>query len=201
MPRKRAKKSYHHGDLRAALLDAAVALIAERGLAHLSLRECARRAGVSHAAPYRHFADKQALLDAIAADGFSRLTDVGLAAMQGLSQPRDRIDAYGVAYVRFAYEYPVHLRVMFTTELDDPSEATQIAGSRAFDLLVDSAATVVGRETALLAGFAFWSLTHGLSMLILDGRVPPEHTVDADAAEALARSVLAMWRGPLATAR
>lgn len=197
MARRRAQKPYHHGDLRSALLDAAVALIGEHGLAQLSLRECARRAGVSHAAPYRHFADKATLLLAIAAEGFSRLTAAGLAAMEGLTHPRDRIDAYGVAYVRFAFEHPVHFRVMFTGETGEPTMEAQRCADAAFDLLIDSAAAVVGADAATLAGVAFWSIPHGLAMLILDGRLPPEHAGSADAAAALARAVIGMWRGPL----
>ena len=197
MPRKAKRKAYRLGDLRAALLQAAVAEIADKGLHGLSLRECARRAGVSHAAPYRHFADKDALLLAIAREGFSMLTAAGKAAMEGLDDPPARLDAYGIAYVRFAVEHPSHFRVMFTSELDEPDPETRAAGDGAFLLLVDSAAAVVGRQTAELAGVAYWTVPHGLAMLMLDGRMPPEHTATPDAAAALAEQVFAVWRGPL----
>jgi AcrR family transcriptional regulator len=191
------RASYHHGDLAAALVKAAVELIEERGLAALSLRECARRAGVSHAAPYRHFEDKNALLLAVALQGSQWLAAAGEAAMAGIADPRKRLDAYGVAYVRFAFEHPVHHRVMFTTELDVPPEQRG-EENRAFALLVETAAAVVGPEhDPQQAALAAWSLTHGLSMLILDGRIPAELVRTAEDAENLARSVLVLWRGPL----
>ena len=195
--RGRSKKPYHHGDLRAELLDAAIELIAERGLAGLSLRECARRAGVSHAAPYRHFADKNALLFAIAEQGFIRLAERGQAAMAGDAPLREKLDAYGIAYVRFAFENPVHHRVMFTAEfpidagLADP-------GARAFELLVEAASGVAGTDVEPeVAALAAWSLSHGLSMLILDARVPAEHIQSPDQVEALARTIFSLWRNEL----
>ena len=87
MAKSTRKKAYHHGDLRTTILEAAVSLIAERGLHGLSLRECARRAGVSHAAPYRHFQDKNALLLAIAREGFDGLAEAGEQAMLGITDP------------------------------------------------------------------------------------------------------------------
>lgn len=188
---------YHHGDLRAALLDAAVAVIAERGAHGLSLRECARRAGVSHAAPYRHFADKDALLLAIARQGYQWLHEAGVASMEGLDDPRERFDAYGVAYVRFALQHPVHVRVMFTLQFEIP-EHERNGGTDAFDLLQETAAAVVGPDhDSLVAAVAGWALPHGLSMLILDGRIAPERIADEAAVEKLARDIYEMWRGPL----
>lgn len=191
------KTTYHHGDLRSALLEAAVALIGERGLVGLSLRECARRAGVSHAAPYRHFADKDALVWAIAEQGFTWLSEAGEAAMADHGDPRDRLDAYGIAYVRFAAEHPVHHRVMFTSQIDEAT-ADPDKGGRAFSMLVEAAQRVVGPEVdAEAAAVAAWSLSHGLSMLILDGRVPRQHVETPDDVETLARTVFSLWRGPL----
>ncbi|MEZ4380057.1 MAG: TetR/AcrR family transcriptional regulator [Nannocystaceae bacterium] len=194
-----AKRSYHHGDLRAALIDAAIELIAERGLHGLSLRECARRADVSHAAPYRHFADKNALLFALARRGFERLAAAGVAAMAGVDDPRDRLDAYGVAYVRFAVDNPVLFRVMFTAEIAAPEG--EVAGDEAgaFDLLVDSAAALLDpgadpRDAAVAA----WSLPHGLAMLVLDGRIPAAEASTPAQVERLMRTIFAAWRGPLA---
>lgn len=190
-PRKKPRKAYHHGDLRPALLAAAVVLIEEGGVAGLSLRECARRAGVSHAAPYRHFASKGELLWAIAQEGFAMLAAAGRAAMQGLSDPDACLDAYGAAYVRFAFEHPVHHRVMFTSELEPP-EGTR--PDDAFQLLVDTAAAAAPNASPELAALARWSLPHGLSMLILDRRVPAEVVRSGDDAEKLAREVIAHWR-------
>ncbi len=192
------RHAYHHGDLRAALLDAAVALIAEGGLPALSLRECARRAGVSHAAPYRHFVDKDALLLAIARQGFEWLADAAEAAMARHKDPVERLDAYGVAYVRFAADHPVHHRVMFSASLGTAAHEHE-GEDRAFDLLLAAARDVVGASGAdpLEAALAAWSLTHGLTMLILDGRVPARLAGTPAQAEALARRVIAQWRGPL----
>ncbi len=192
---RRRRASYHHGDLRAALLEAAVGLIGERGLHGLSLRECARRAGVSHAAPYRHFADRGALLLAIAEQGFAWLMEAGQKAMEGIDEPRARIDAYGAAYVRFAYERPVHHRVMFSSELPESGDATD---SGAFDLLMKAAAVLPGADDdPTLTGLASWSLVHGLSMLILDQRIPAEKVGSAAEVEALAHELFRQWRGPL----
>jgi AcrR family transcriptional regulator len=177
--------------LRQTLLAAAVDSIAEGGIAGLSLRECARRAGVSHAAPYRHFASKSELLWAIAAQGFAVLAAAGRRAMEGLTDPDARLDAYGAAYVRFAFEHPVHHRVMFTSDLEPPADAQP---DDAFALLLEAAAASTPGARPELAALARWSLPHGLSMLILDGRVPPEVVRTGNEAEQLAREVIAHWR-------
>ncbi|MEQ8456356.1 MAG: TetR/AcrR family transcriptional regulator [Sandaracinaceae bacterium] len=198
MASKKPRDRYHHGDLRAALLEVAVTVIAERGLHGLSLRECARRLGVSHAAPYRHFADKSALLVALAGEGFRRLAESGREAMAGVADPHDRLRAYGVAYVRFAFEHPQHHRVMFGAEFDHgavPPE-DELAGNDAFELLRATAAEATGLSGGeeMPATLAFWSLAHGLSMLLIDGRIPPEHIETPEAIEALAESVFAHLR-------
>jgi AcrR family transcriptional regulator len=194
--RRKVKKTYHHGDLRSTLITAATELIAEHGVAGLSLRECARRAGVSHAAPYRHFPDKNALLLAIARDGFAALEAVGQEAMAGIDDPRDRLDAYAVAYVRFAIEHPVVFRLMFTSQFEH--DGVEPVDGGAFDLLVMTAATVAGPAVdARLAAAASWALPHGLAMLILDRRIPAEQVPGPDEAAALARTILQLWRGPL----
>ncbi len=199
--------SYHHGDLRDELLQAAVEVAAERGLHGLSLRECARRAGVSHAAPYRHFADKDALLLALGEQGDAWLAEAGRAAMAGIDDAQERLDAYGVAYVRFAVEHPVHFRIMFTSELNGPTDGETDDGETddgetddgkegAFDLLVRSAAEATGTtgEQALVAGFASWCVPHGLAMLLLDGRVPSERAATPEQIDELSRTVLTLWR-------
>ncbi|MFK7984595.1 MAG: TetR/AcrR family transcriptional regulator [Sandaracinaceae bacterium] len=191
------KSRYHHGDLRAALLHAAVEVLRERGVAGLSLRECARRAGVSHAAPYRHFSNKDALMVAIAAEGFRWLVAMGEKAMADLTDTRERLDAYGVAYVRFAILHPEHHRLMFASELDSSAATPEdlADADAAFELLQRLAGDVAGpEEDSLLAAVAFWSLVHGLSMLILDGRIPPEHIADEAQVDALTRATFAQWR-------
>src|SRR5262245_23788463 len=104
---------YHHGDLRRALLDAALEILAEGGAAGLTLREVARRAGVTHAAPYRHFEDKAALLAAVAEEGFRAVYAEMLARSERVKDPVERLYQIGAAYVLFAVTHPAHFRVMF----------------------------------------------------------------------------------------
>lgn len=192
--------SYHHGDLRTALLASAAELLDEGGTEAVSLRECARRAGVSHAAPYRHFATKEALLLALADEGFTWLADAGRAAMRGIRGARARLDAYGAAYVRFALEHPARFRLMFAAPFGggatwkEGHEGTSAGGS-AYALLREAVHAVVGDVEDLdAAAAAYWALPHGLAMLVLDGRIPREAVPDAAAAERLARDSFAYWR-------
>jgi AcrR family transcriptional regulator len=110
-----AKRRYHHGNLKQVLLDSAVALIAEVGFQAFTLRELARRAGVSHNAPYRHFEDKEDLLGAVAAQGFDRLTASMTEAMAGGRTAVERLRLAGQGYVKFALSWPQHIVVMFET--------------------------------------------------------------------------------------
>ncbi len=114
-PKSRKRGRYHHGDLPRALVDAALDLVQEQGVAALTLREVARRVEVTHAAPYRHFKDKSALLAAVAAEGFKRLSRTLSEARLGASKS-EQLAATGVAYLRFATHHPAHYRVMFGTE-------------------------------------------------------------------------------------
>jgi AcrR family transcriptional regulator len=142
--------TYHHGDLRAAVLAAAGKLIEKEGLSGLSVREAARRAGVSHNAPYRHFADREALLDGLAQEGVV-LLERALAGLSGRE--------LGAAYVRFACGHPQRFRLMFARRKDEMHERF----AQAFSGL--------GVE-AKVAGAAAWSLVHGLACLILDRQLP-----------------------------
>lgn len=181
MAKAQAKPGYHHGDLRQALVNAALALIAERQDARgVSLREVARRVGVSQAAPYRHFDDKDALLAAVAEDGFQRL----LAALQAnattaIADPLQRLRVSGVAYVAFAIAHPSHYRVMFGAfQSDNPAYPTLNAvGREAFAVMVE--AIVAGQSAGLIkAGdprqlaWVTWSLVHGLAMLLIEQQLP-----------------------------
>ncbi len=171
---------YHHGDLRRAVLDAAVAAVTEHGPAGISLRDLARRAGVSHAGPVHHFGDKAGVLTALAAEGFGLLADA-LAA----ESERGFVEV-GVAYVRFAIEHRAHFEVMFRPELhreDDPALAA--ARDRAGGLLTSGASAV---SDDAMAGVAAWSLMHGFANLWLTGALRAEHLEDPDtAARAIAR--------------
>ena len=150
--------TYHHGDLRATLLRAAGKALEKDGLGGLSLRAAARRAGVSHNAPYRHFPDREALLAALAAEGFALLAQ----EMHGQTG-----QAMGEAYVRFALEHPERFRLMFGGALPIGRYAElRAAAERTYQALVE-ALKEVPRPT--LAAAAAWSLVHGLAQLLLDG--------------------------------
>lgn len=127
---------YHHGDLANTLRLVAADVIAERGAAGFSLREVARRAGVSHAAPTHHFGDATGLLTAVAVDGFTHLRAAMLAAVDGIDDPVERLGALGRAYVEVAQSNPGHCAVVFRHDLvDAESEAYLVAGTEAYDVL------------------------------------------------------------------
>jgi AcrR family transcriptional regulator len=151
--------TYHHGDLRAAVLAAAAKMMEKEGLAGLSVREAARRAGVSHNAPYRHFPDRDALLAALAAEGFSALGK----ALQNRSGR-----ALGEAYVRFALEHPQRFQLMFGGRLARDRHGELRAHAEATHERLAKAFAGLGSE-ARFAAAAGWSLVHGLAQLILDG--------------------------------
>ncbi|MFE0252913.1 TetR/AcrR family transcriptional regulator [Streptomyces sp. NPDC059010] len=158
-----SSRPYHHGDLRRAILTAALDVIAADGPSALSLRDLARRAGVSHAAPAHHFKDRTGLLTAIAAEGFGLLAGT-------LHEAGDLKDA-GVRYVRFAREHPAHFQVMFTPELlrADDLELTT-ARALAGDALRGAVSAVRPEGLGIdsrLAGVAAWSLAHGFATLLL----------------------------------
>lgn len=161
--------SYHHGDLPNALVRAAVELLEEGGAAELSLRAAARRAGVSTAAPYRHFADRGALVSAVAAVGYRELAE-HLAAVHPTPTTPDDLAAVGVAYVEFALARPGLFRVMFA-EPCDPTDSERAAAAAAINAYVES---IVQRafpdaDPEPMAT-AVWALVHGLAFLHLDGK-------------------------------
>jgi AcrR family transcriptional regulator len=171
------KKGYHHGNLRASLLEAARQVLASEGADALSLREVARRAGVTHAAPYRHFPDKESLLAAIAEEGFRGLTSAIIAAVdEGKDEPVQRVLSAGRGYIRFAVSHPHHYRLMFGRHLEnwDEHPALKEAGKAAFGKLVEliaeaqAAKRIRPGNPTVFAG-ACWSMSHGLAMGFLDG--------------------------------
>jgi len=158
--------TYHHGDLRATVLTAAAKMLEKEGLAGLSVRAAARRAGVSHNAPYRHFPDRDALLAALAAEGFRQLAD----ALEGKTGRE-----LGEAYVRFALERPQRFRLMFGGQVSgDKYPELREQAQAAYDRL-QGAFAGIGTEVNFAAAAA-WSLVHGLAQLILDGHF--ENTAD-----------------------
>ncbi|GAA2772251.1 TetR/AcrR family transcriptional regulator [Streptomyces showdoensis] len=177
-----ANASYHHGDLRAACLRAARELLEEDGGGALSLRAVARRAGVSATAPYRHFADREALVSAVAVQGYGELATCLTAAHPAPRAPEDLAEI-GVAYVRFALEHPAVFRAMFA-EPCDPADAERAAATTAVREYVQGLVGDVFPDAdpeALATGV--WAVVHGLAFLHLDGKL------DASTPEAVARQV------------
>ena len=182
-----AKESYHHGDLRRALLDAAAEAIAEDGPAALSLRDLARRAGVSHAAPTHHFGDKKGLLTALAAEGFDQLA----AALWESRAATGSFLELGVTYVRFATTHRAHFEVMWRPDLyhgDDPvlAAARERSGSALSSGIVELPDGPGGADVQE-AGLAAWSLAHGFATLWLSGALPDMPDLPDEAARAVLR--------------
>ena len=173
-PASNDARPYHHGDLRRALLEAALQAIAEVGPAAVSLRDLARRTGVSHAAPAHHFGDKAGLLTAVATDGFRRLA----ATLSQTYQATGDFLEVGVAYVGFAVTHRAHFEVMFRPELyhpDDPelTQAREQARALLYPPAAEAANSPDGRDD-VRAGVAAWSLVHGLATLWLNHNLPPQ---------------------------
>ncbi|MGD1217249.1 MULTISPECIES: TetR/AcrR family transcriptional regulator [Streptomyces] len=162
--------AYHHGDLRAACLRAARELLEEDGSAGLSLRAVARRAGVSATAPYRHYPDRDALVSAVAAQGYRELA-VQLAAVHPSPTTPDDLAAVAVAYVRFALEHPALFRVMFA-EPCDPTNEDRVAATAAISEYVRGIVrgAFPGADPDVLST-TVWALVHGLAFLHLDGKL------------------------------
>ncbi|MBN9590323.1 MAG: TetR/AcrR family transcriptional regulator [Alphaproteobacteria bacterium] len=159
----RAARGYHHGDLRNGLLEAARTILEEETLAALTLRAVARRAGVSHAAPYRHFPNHEALLVELAIEGFDELREsLAEAAKMSGSEP-DRIAHIGAAYMRFVAARPALARLMFGGQLPNRDQFP------ALGLKADAIGTQIGTSLSDPAlGLAVWSSIHGLAMLVLE---------------------------------
>ena len=170
-------RPYHHGDLRRVLLEEAVTSLRESGPAALSLRDLARRAGVSHAAPAHHFGDKRGLLTAVAAEGFRRLS----ASLGATYEATKEVAEVGVAYVTFAVEERPYFDVMFRPDLYDPDDPELVAARSASGAALYGPAATVS-DAPLEAGTAAWSLVHGLATLGLAGNLPPEIGGDLPAA-------------------
>lgn len=171
-------KPYHHGDLRNALIESALAILQEEGLHGLTLRKTAARAGVSHSAPYRHFPSKEALIAEISRMGFAELAARGRRYIAALSDAGERLTAYGFAYVEYAAENPTNFRIMFgQTELN-PEDYPELkeTGENSFQLLVElviecqKAGQFEAGDPYRLAA-ANWSYVHGLAHLLVDQKL------------------------------
>jgi len=181
------KRPYHHGDLRPALLAAAIEAIEESGATAMSVRDLARRAGVTHTAVTYHFGDKSGLLAAVAADGYRRLAEA-------LTEAKDKHRSFlemGVAYVNFALDHPAHFEVMYNAALYDRDDADVVAAR------AETAALLYGSRDAtaeeLADGVAAWSIVHGFATLWLNGNLPNQLGSDPEAA---ARAVASHLRAP-----
>lgn len=183
-----AEKPYHHGYLRAALLAAAEAELAEKGVEGFSLRSVAKRAGVSHAAPSHHFGDTNGLLTALAAEGFTRFQDTLDAREIGALNDRDRAVRAGLGYLDFALARPALFRLIFSSARPDFASAELLAAAnRAYQHLVGLVTVLGGGETDVVA---LWATSHGIAdlsagqkMRTLQGKPPEER-------EAMIRAVL-----------
>jgi len=162
------RPAYHHGDLRAEILTEAARLVAERGADQVSLRQLARSAGVSHAAPAHHFTDRRGLFTALATQGFRLLGDA-------LKEARGDFAAAALAYVRFAIEHPGHYQVMFNKSLLDVSDAELAAAEAASGAELSRGVATLRDHNAKAdpagAQLAAWSLVHGFSTLWLNDAV------------------------------
>ena len=182
---KTASRTYHHGDLGNALLDAASAVIAEHGVAQLKMRDLTRRIGVSHGAPANHFKGRDALLVALAIQGFERLTERQRVALaERHATPGAALIAIGIAYVQFAAEFPSHFEVMFQRKLLNDPALAEVAG-RCFQQLLAAVAALAPAPVAAakparsgarreheLVALGSWALVHGLATLQAQGLLP-----------------------------
>ncbi|CQD14793.1 TetR family transcriptional regulator [Mycobacterium lentiflavum] len=174
---KARRDSYHHGDLKRALTSAALSLVAERGPKGFTLTEAARRAGVSAAAPYRHFTDKAHLLANVAEQGFLDLHATLTVGAEAASGPTDKLIEIGRAYVRWAIGHPDQYRVMFGADTDKTKHPSlAVAAGQAFGVLLDAiagcqaAGLLRGRAPREIAG-PLWSLVHGIASLAIEGEL------------------------------
>jgi AcrR family transcriptional regulator len=171
---------YHHGDLRNALLRVGGALLDREGVPGIELRRLAREAGVSHTAPYRHFADKQALLAALAEEGFTLLYATICAAMEANdATSAAQLLAMAEAYISFALDHPARMRLMFSGIATDEAaypELYQMAKASFYALTEviarGQAAGTIRGDDPKIPTLTLWSTMHGLAMLLIDGQIP-----------------------------
>ena len=179
MKKRGRRRSYHHGNLRAALIEAAAAMVEKGGGETISLRAVAARAGVSQTAPYRHFADKTALLSAAAVPGFQAFTECLDRAIASADEPAEQLAAIGRAYVDFAMTRTGMFRLMFLSDLlpstQDPELGAVAMGS--FERLARVVSAWRGDTDSIprdATAVAAWALMHGLAMLCLYRVIHPD---------------------------
>jgi AcrR family transcriptional regulator len=195
------RDSYHHGNLREALVEAALRLIAERGLAGFAFAELARAAGVSPAAPYRHFRDRNALLAELARRGFEQLQqDLEQAWGQGRPDPAIAIERCGRAHLAFARRDPASYAAMFDASAAEPEPALRAASDAAFAVIrraadaACAAATTARRPPALMVALHVWSLCHGVASLFVGPPSPARRALPMSAEDLLEAGLLVYLR-------
>mgnify|MGYP000064087614 FL=1 len=168
--------NYHHGNLRLALLDAAIDQIKEHGVEKLSMRGIARIVGVSQTAPYRHFEDKNHLLAEVATQAFSELYDISIAAINPIESPIKNIHATGLVYLQYAIDNPEKYRVIFGSRIQNRQSYPSMieAGEKSFQILIDQVERGIEAGDfipgcALILANTLWTQVHGAASLILDG--------------------------------
>jgi AcrR family transcriptional regulator len=187
-----SKATYHHGDLPTACINAAMELLEESGATALSLRAVARRAGVSPAAPYRHYADREALISATAELGYRELAE-RLAAAHPSPTTLEQLTSVAVAYVQFALERPALFRIMFVEPCDRDNDERAAATTAVTLYLQEIVRRVFPKADAEAMATAIWALVHGLALLHLDGKL------DASTPSAVAERVTAATHALLTT--
>jgi AcrR family transcriptional regulator len=200
---KDSRRAYHHGDLRQALLDVALDMLEKSDSEQLSLRAIARQAGVSRAAPYHHFTDREALLSAVAAEGFKKLrSEMTAPADSTDSTPLQHMQDMGVAYVRFAVAHPRLYMLMFSSQLRDRETHPELKteADAALASLASAMSESMQREgnndgngESLVLGA--WALVHGLAMLIIDGRAGGKNPSDKQVESLVRNTTRIIGRG------
>ena len=186
-------------DVRAGILQASLALMNEGGLGALSMREVARRAGVSHQAPYHYFQDREAILAELAGDGFDKLYDYMVSALGQAKNKAHKVQLLGEAYVRFALNNPEVFKLMFRCEMCDLSRypEAKAKADRAFETLaktLGASGSAVDKASPDLAPvIACWSMAHGLATLLLEGKIGTQLGETRDQKEAAARRIIEVY--------
>ncbi len=185
------RDTYHHGDLRNALLQATVELVRERGARGFNVSEAARRAGVSISAPYRHFADREAMLAAAAQQAFTEL-EARFTALTLEATLAARAAQIAVAYVAFAREDPARFEIMFASGIDKTFHTELLKQARRIQLRLEEALSpyVPGEELVDRAA-ELWSIAHGVAALTVGGSL--RHVVDSHRIDAIAASAAHTW--------